>query len=82
MLAPILLGPLLSLTGSKRVCFFIAKVKKDALSFLRDLLEAGKMRPVIDRSYSLGQTAEAIRYLEEGHAQGKIVLTVGRDPRQ
>jgi NADPH:quinone reductase-like Zn-dependent oxidoreductase len=40
------------------------------------MIEAGKVRPVIDRTYPLSQTAEAIRYLEEGHAKGKIVITV------
>jgi NADPH:quinone reductase-like Zn-dependent oxidoreductase len=50
--------------------------KKD-LAFLKELLEAGKVTPVIDRSYPLSETAEAIRYLETGHARGKVVITVG-----
>ena len=49
--------------------------QKDLVS-LKDLLEAGKVVPVIDRRYPLSDVAEALRYLEEGHAQGKIVLTV------
>jgi NADPH:quinone reductase-like Zn-dependent oxidoreductase len=44
--------------------------------FQKDLLEAGKVVPVIDRSYPLSLVPEAIRYLEEGHAQGKVVITV------
>lgn len=76
VLAPLLLGPLFSLTGGKKVGFFIAKVNPQDLNTLRDLLEAGKVRPVIDRRYRLSEAAEAIRYLEQGHAQGKIVLTV------
>ena len=68
-----LLAPLLSWIGSKKTCFFIAK--KD-LVFLKDLLEAGRVVPVIDRRYPLSDAAEALRYLEERHAQGKIVLTI------
>ena len=44
---------------------------------MNELLVAGKVAPVIDRRYPLGKVAEAIRYLEEGHAQGKVVITVG-----
>ena len=44
--------------------------------FLKDLIETGKVVPVIDRRYRLSDTAEALRYLAEGHAQGKVVITV------
>ncbi len=71
-----LLGPLLSLIGSKKMCFFIAKLNQKDLVFLSELLEAGKVVPVIDRRYPLCDVAEAIRYLEQGHAQGKVVITV------
>ena len=43
---------------------------------LKDLIETGRVRPVIDRTYTLGGAADAIRYLEAGHAQGKVVITV------
>jgi NADPH:quinone reductase-like Zn-dependent oxidoreductase len=46
------------------------------LAFLKELLEYGKVMPVIERRYALSETTEAIRYLEEGHARGKIVITV------
>jgi NADPH:quinone reductase-like Zn-dependent oxidoreductase len=72
-----LLGPILSLMGSKKLRFFIAKLNQKDFVFLKELIEAGKIVPVIDKRYALGQVAEAIRYLEEGHAQGKIVITVG-----
>src|SRR5260370_31908985 len=72
----LLLAPFLSLIGNKKMRFFIAKIKKNDLVLLRDLLEAGKVVPVIDRRYPLSDVAEAIRYLEEGHAQGKVVITV------
>ena len=44
---------------------------------MKELLEAGKVVPIIDRCYPLSEVADAIRYLEEGHAQGKVVITVG-----
>jgi NADPH:quinone reductase-like Zn-dependent oxidoreductase len=71
-----LLGPLLSRIGRKKICFFIANINQKDLVFLKDLLEAGKVVPVIDRRYPLSDAAEALRYLAEGHAKGKIVLTV------
>lgn len=74
VLEALLLGSFLSLLGRKKVAFFIAKVNQKDLIFLRDLLGSGKVRPVIDRDYPLSKTAEALRYLAEGHAQGKVVL--------
>jgi NADPH:quinone reductase-like Zn-dependent oxidoreductase len=56
--------------------FFLANINQKDLLFLKELLEAGKIVPVIDRSYPLSNAAEALRYLAEGHAQGKVVLTV------
>lgn len=50
--------------------------KKDAMATLRELLEAGKLTPVIDKTFPLSEAAEAIRYLSEGHAKGKVVLTM------
>ncbi len=71
-----LLAPLLSRMGSKKTCFFIANINQKDLVSLKDLLEAGKLVPVIDRRYPLSDAAEALRYLEGRHAQGKIVLAV------
>jgi NADPH:quinone reductase-like Zn-dependent oxidoreductase len=71
-----LLGPLLSRIGHKKIRFFIANINQKDLAFLKDLLEAGKVVPVIDRRYPLSDAAEALRYLAEGHAHGKIVITV------
>ena len=78
------LGPLPHLAGSflksrgrsQKLKFFISKSNKDDLAFLVGLLEAGTMTSVIDRRYDLSQTAEALAYLGEGHARGKIVITV------
>jgi NADPH:quinone reductase-like Zn-dependent oxidoreductase len=76
ILQALLLGPVLSLIGRKKMGFFLANINQKDLVFLKDLLEAGKVAPVIDRRYPLSGAAEALRYLAEGHAQGKVVLTV------
>jgi NADPH:quinone reductase-like Zn-dependent oxidoreductase len=76
ILQAMLLGPFLSRIGSKKMRFFIAKINTKDLVYLKDLLEAGKVVPVIDRRYPLSDVAEALRYREEGHAQGKVVITV------
>ena len=49
--------------------------KKDVMAVLKDFLEAGKLTPVIDRTYPLSEAPEAMRYLQEGHALGKIIIT-------
>ena len=72
----ILLAPLLSRMGSKKTCFFVANINQKDLVSLKELLETGKVVPVIDRRYPLSGAAEALRYLQERHAQGKVVLTV------
>jgi NADPH:quinone reductase-like Zn-dependent oxidoreductase len=61
---------------SRKLLSFIAKGSKEDLIVLKGLIEAGKIKPVIDRTYTLSETAEAIRYLEEGHARGKVVISV------
>ena len=66
----------LSRFGNQKMPFFLAKNSKDDLLVLTKLIEAGKVRPVIDRTYPLNRTAEAIRYLETGHARAKVVITV------
>jgi NADPH:quinone reductase-like Zn-dependent oxidoreductase len=63
-------------TGNKKMGNVMAKPDKENLAFMKELLEAGKVKPVIDRCYPLSEVAEAIRYLEAGHAQGKVVITV------
>ena len=54
--------------------FLYARTNQKDLSFIADLVEAGKVKPVIDRRYPLRDAAEAIRYLEKGHAKGKVIL--------
>jgi NADPH:quinone reductase-like Zn-dependent oxidoreductase len=67
---------LLSPAVSQRMTFFLAHQNNDDLVILRDLLQTRKVTPVIDRTYPLSEAAEAIRYLEQGHARGKVVITV------
>jgi NADPH:quinone reductase-like Zn-dependent oxidoreductase len=79
-----LLGPLphvikmrLAALGSgRKAVFFVAKFRSADLEVLRELLEAGRVTAVIDRRYELAETAEAFRYVGEGHAQGKVVIVV------
>jgi len=71
-----LLGPWISMTGSKKMGALSAEPNQKDLVFMKELLEAGKVVPVIDRRYPLSKVAEALRYLGEGHAQGKVVITV------
>lgn len=71
------LGPLISMRGSKKMGVVMWKPnKKEDLLFLKELFEAGKVVPVIDRRYSLSEVPEAFRYLGEGHAKGKVVITM------
>jgi len=67
---------LASIPSSQRAVFFVAKFNMPDMVVLRDLLESGKVKPVIDKGYELNEIADAFRYLGEGHAQGKIVVTV------
>jgi NADPH:quinone reductase-like Zn-dependent oxidoreductase len=77
------LGPLPHLGGtilksrfrSQAVTFFVAKVTTEELTYLADLLEAGTLRPVIDRKYELSEASVALAYLGEGHAKAKVVIT-------
>jgi len=71
-----LLGLWISMTGSKKMGSLMMQQNNHDLLFLNDLLEAGKVSPVIDRRYPLSEVAGAFRYYAEGHAQGKVVITV------
>jgi len=76
MFQTMLLGPLISMIGSKKMVLLMAKANKEDLVLVKELLEAGKVVPVIDRRYPLSEVAEALRYYEKEHAQGKVVITV------
>jgi len=62
--------------GSQKAVFFVAKFNKPDLDALRELLESGNVKPVVEKRYELGEVADALRYMGEGHAQGKIVISV------
>ncbi|HKS31043.1 MAG TPA: NAD(P)-dependent alcohol dehydrogenase [Chthoniobacterales bacterium] len=62
--------------SKEKFVFYIAKLTKGDFGVLRDLMQSGKVSPVIDRTYKLEQTADAVRYLEEGHARGKVVVVI------
>jgi len=75
-----LLGSLMSRKGGRKMgSMGIAKVNREDLVFLAELLRSGKIAPVIDRSYPLSEIAEAVRYVEDVHAQGKVVIEVQKD---
>lgn len=83
------LGPLPHVAGtflksrfrSQRMTFFVAKIRREDLSLMRDLIEAGKVRAVVERTYPLSEARDALAYLGEGHARGKLVITVpGSEP--
>jgi NADPH:quinone reductase-like Zn-dependent oxidoreductase len=67
---------LAALRSSQKAVFLIAKFNKPDMMVLQELLEAGKVTPVIDRQYELSEVPEAFRYLGEGHAKGKVIITV------
>jgi NADPH:quinone reductase-like Zn-dependent oxidoreductase len=75
-LQAVFLGPLISMIGSKKLGLVMVRPNQQDLAAIKDLLEAGGLIPVVDRAYPLGEVAEALRYLEEGHATGKLVITV------
>jgi NADPH:quinone reductase-like Zn-dependent oxidoreductase len=75
----LMLNALVSRFGRRRVSMLVARqITHDDLDFIAKLAEAGKLTPVVDRSYSLADAAEAVRYLEGGHVRGKVVVTPGR----
>jgi NADPH:quinone reductase-like Zn-dependent oxidoreductase len=79
-----LLGPIVhvarmrlgALLAHRRAANFMSRVTKEDLAVLRDLLEEGKLNPVVERRYDLGDAADALRHMGEGHAQGKLVVMV------
>jgi NADPH:quinone reductase-like Zn-dependent oxidoreductase len=72
-------GPWISMTGSQKMSNMGLKPNKNDLISMKELLEAGKIKPVIDRRYPLNEVPAAFRYLDEGHAQGKVVITVAQN---
>lgn len=76
MLQLLLLKPWAAMSGSMKLELLLSKPNQRDLLVLKDLIEAGKLAPIIDRRYQLNEVPDAIRYLEEGHGRGKVVITV------
>jgi NADPH:quinone reductase-like Zn-dependent oxidoreductase len=76
-----LLGPLISMMGSKKLGSMYTNPNQKDYVYLIELFEAGKVVPVIDRRYPLSEVPEALRYLEEGHARGKVVINVEQNSK-
>ena len=74
-----LLGPWMSMTGTKKMGPMLARTSQQDLIVMKGLLEAGHVVPVVDGRYPLSEVAEAIRYYGKGHARGKVVITVAQD---
>ncbi len=79
MLPGTLNASILSLFTKQKFGSFMAKVNKDDLAALAGLIETGKIKPVIDRTYALEDTPEAVRYVAAKHARGKVVISIGGD---
>ena len=77
-MAPAIKAMALSWFVSQKAVMFIAKSSQDDLTLLGELMATEKVTPVIDRRYGLSEVPEAIRYLEEGHARGKVIITLDR----
>jgi len=75
-LGRVIKASVLSLFVSQKLGGPITKASKEDLMYVRELIEAGRVMPVIDRTYPLGEVPQAMRYLEEGHTRGKIIITV------
>jgi NADPH:quinone reductase-like Zn-dependent oxidoreductase len=78
MMAPLLQALLLAPVVSQKFVTFIAKTRQEDLELLRELMAAGRVKPIIDRCYRLSDVSEAIRYLDERHARGKVVVSCGK----
>jgi NADPH:quinone reductase-like Zn-dependent oxidoreductase len=72
---PMFLGPFISMTGGKKMGNLAMRPVQNDLAFVKDLIETGKVKPVIDRCYPFGEVAEALRYYGKGHSRGKVVIT-------
>ena len=79
VLQAVVLGPWISKTGGRKLGIsHLGKTDQKDLVFLKELIEAGKVKPCIDRCYKLSEVAQALKYYEMGHTQGKIAINVAQ----
>jgi len=76
ILAPVIKALVLSPFVSQKLVTFLARPGREDLALMHELMATGKLKPVIDKCYRLNEVAEAIRYLERGHARGKVLITL------
>ncbi len=76
LLAPMIKDQLLSLLGSQKAVMFIAKSSQEDLTLIGELIAGGKIKPVIEKRYSLSDARDAVQHVEEGHARGKVIIQI------
>ncbi|MCM3764678.1 NAD(P)-dependent alcohol dehydrogenase [Neobacillus niacini] len=69
-------GPFISMTGGKKISNLLQRANQQDLNHIKELLETGKVKPIIDKRYTLNEITEAFNYFQDGHAQGKVIITV------
>jgi NADPH:quinone reductase-like Zn-dependent oxidoreductase len=67
---------LAALRGSQKAIFFVANWNRPDMNVLREMLESGNVKPVVEKQFELREIADALRYMGEGHAQGKLVINI------
>jgi NADPH:quinone reductase-like Zn-dependent oxidoreductase len=72
------LGPLISMIRNKKMGSFLQRANQQDLIYMKELVESGKVKPIIDRCYNLNELPDAFRYFERGHVQGKVVITISK----
>lgn len=72
----LILGPFISMSGNKKISNLLQRSNREDLIYVKELLEMGKVKPIIDKRYKLSEVTEAFKYFQEGHAQGKVVITI------
>lgn len=70
------IGPFISMTGSKKISSLLQRANQKDLNDVKELLETGKVKPIIDKRFKLSEITKAFKYFQEGHAQGKVVITI------
>jgi len=70
------IGSWFSVTGKKKMSSLLQRQNQNDLHFLKELLEAERIKPIIDKTFRISEIKEAFKYFEQGHAQGKVVITI------